>query len=209
VPERLGLADRAEAATEAGQLVVEVLAVEPGPRDLGPGRRVDVRDLAPGLRERCEHLVRGALPGQDRAGLDRVGGSRGHGLDPGLLEALHDPLVAAAAEGRVLARDVDAGGAGLVRHPGDDVGGVARADDERAVHGLVEGDERRLEPGPSRTTGPGQPRVADEQGDDLAPGGGRHQRGVVGQPQVAADPPDRGHRSGRAGSTSMVAMPPP
>ncbi len=112
---------------------------------------------------------------------------------PGL-ERLGDLVVPGPAVGAEVLGDVHVGGPDLRGHVQDHTGGVARPTHEVATDGLVEGRQTGVEEDhPGRARGPAQAIIVHEEGDQLVgPRGSGHQRGVVGQAQVPAEPDDGG-----------------
>ena len=153
--------------------------------------------LVPGLGEGREDLVRRARLVDDATRPDGIRRPGGDELAPVVGEGLLDGLVAAAAVGRRLARDVHLLGADLLREPRDDVDGVAAPDDERAPGVLRQRRDRGEQPPGARGVVLEQPWVEDEDGQHVGGGvDGREQRRVVVQAQVAPEPQDRRRRRG-------------
>jgi hypothetical protein len=150
----------------------------------------------PGASIRREHRVRRAVGLHD-------GGGMMHGRTADQLERHHMPhrgLATPRERAHVGLRDHDVGPGG-VDERGQHVARTADADDEsRAAHGEIAieltqpGEEKRLPArGMAVETAREQLRIDDEDRHDRPVARGRpRERGVVVEPDVAADPPDRG-----------------
>ncbi len=175
-------------------LLHALVALGADPVDL-PGRpdRVvpSVRTPSPAVRR--EHLVGISRPVLDRP---RRHGVRRAGRDPlhPVGKRVDDGVVALVSVGGEVTRDVQLVGVHLAEHLRHDRWCGTDPDAQPAIHRVVQRAQVGGQPGPSRRPGVVPERLVQDEQAEHRPGPGRlAQCGVVAQPEVPAEPHDRGH----------------